>query len=358
MKMHILDMYIARQILYQVLIAVSVLVGLFTFLTFIDQLSDIGTGNYGVLDAMRFVLLSIPRTLYEIFPMSALLGSILGMSTLAVDSELVVIRAAGVSVSRLTGSVLKVGGLLALASIFLGELVTPYSETMAQRGRAQALQEHIDQQSDFGLWMRDHKSYVNVGEVLPDYTLLDIRVFEFDDNGRLRSLVFADSGNYVDETQRWRLEGIVQTLIDKESAISQTASAAYWSTDVTTDILSVFLIRPDQLSAYQLFRYINHLQENGQETETYELAFWTKIATPLATAVMVILAIPFVFRSVRSGSYGGSLFVGIMLGLSFFVLDKGFGLIIQIFDFSPLLGAFLPTILFALMGMYFIRRVN
>jgi len=355
--MRILDAYIARQILYQVLMAVSVLVGLFTFLTFIDQMSDIGTGNYGVLDAIRFVILSIPRTLYEIFPMSALLGSILGMSALAVDSELVVIRAAGVSVMRLTGSVLKVGGMLALVSVVIGELVTPYSETMAQRGRAQALRENINQQSDFGLWMRDHKSYVNVGEVLPDLTLLNVRVFEFDDNGRLRSLVFADSGGYVNESQRWRLQGIVQTLIDKENVLSQTARAAYWSTDVTTDILSVFMIRPDQLSAYQLFKYISHLRDNGQETETYELAFWAKIATPLATAVMVILAIPFVFRSVRSGSYGGSLFIGIMLGLSFFVLDKGFGLIIQIFDISPLLGAFLPTMLFALLGLFFIRRV-
>ena len=117
------------------------------------------------------------------------------------------------------------------------------------------------------------------------------------------------------------------------------------------------MIRPDQLSAYQLYQYINHLRENGQETEAYELAFWTKIATPLATAVMVILAIPFVFRSLRSGGYGASLFIGIMLGLAFFVMDKGFGLIVQIFDVSPFLGAFLPTTVFAVLGVVFIRRV-
>lgn len=356
--MRILDIYIAKHILYQTLISVAVLVGLFMFLTFIDQLSDVGTGRYGVLDAMRFVVLSLPRTLYEIFPMSALLGSIMGMSALAVDSELIVIRAAGVSVARLTGSVLKVGALLAFMALILGELVTPYSETMAQRGRAQALQENINQQSDFGLWMRDKKSYVNVGEVLPDLSLLDIRVFEFDDNGRLRSLVSAKNGKYLDEPQRWRLEGIEQTLIDKEKAESKEARAAYWRTDVTTDILSVFLIRSDQLSAWQLYKYIDHLRDNGQETESYELAFWTKLVTPLATAVMVILAIPFVFRSVRSGGFGRSLFAGIMLGLSFFVLDKGFGLIVQIYDFWPLLGALLPTLLFASIGAYFITRVQ
>ena len=356
--MRILDLYIARSILYQTLIIVSVLVGLFTFLTFLDQLSDVGTGRYTVLDAMRFVILSVPRTLYEVFPMAALLGSIMGMSALAVDSELVVIRAAGVSVMRLTGSVLKVGAVLAVISIIIGELVTPYSETMAQRGRAQALQENINQGSDFGLWMRDKRTYVNVGEVLPDLSLLDVRVFEFDDNGRLRSLVFAKTGGYREEPQRWRLEQIVQTLIDKDSAVSRTARAAYWRTDVTTDILSVYLIRPDQLSAFQLYRYIDHLQDNGQETEAYELAFWTKIITPLATAVMVILAIPFVFRHVRSGGFGRSLFIGIMLGLSFFVLDKGFGLIVQIYDIWPLLGALLPTVLFASVGFFFVTRVQ
>lgn len=356
--MRILDIYIAKSILYQTVICIAVLIGLFTFVAFIDQLGDIGTGRYTVFDAMRFVVLSIPRILYEVFPMSALLGSIMGMSSLAVDSELVVIRAAGVSVARLTGSVLKVGAFLAVISLIIGELVTPYSETMAQRGRAQALQENINQGSDFGLWMRDSKSYVNVGEVLPDLSLLDIRVFEFDDNGRLRSLVFADRGSYQDEPERWRMEGIRQTLIDKDRAESQSAKAAYWRTDVTTDILSVFLIRSDQLSAWQLFKYIDHLQENGQETEAYELAFWTKIVTPLATAVMVILAIPFVFKSIRSGSFGRSLFIGIMLGLCFFVLDKGFGLITQIFDIAPLIGALLPTVLFAGVGAYFISRVH
>lgn len=356
--MRILDIYIAKHILYQALITLSVLVGLFTFLTFIDQLSDIGTGSYTAVDAIRFVVLSIPRILYEVFPMAALLASIMGMSSLAVDSELVVIRAAGVSVARLTGSVMKVGAVLALAALFIGELVTPYSETLAQRGRAEAMQENINQQSDFGLWMRDNFTFVNVGEVLPDLTLLDIGVFEFDLDGRLRSIVRAENGRYLEDTQRWRLGGIKQTLIDEEQAVSQTASAAYWRTDVTEDILSVFLVRPDQLSAWQLNKYIGHLRDNGQETETYELAFWTKIVTPLATAVMVILAIPFVFRHVRSGGYGRSLFIGIMVGLAFFVFDKGFGLIVQIYDIWPLLGAFLPTLLFASVGVVFINRTR
>ncbi len=354
--MRILDLYIARIVLYQTAVVVGVLVGLFMFITFIEQIGELGTGNYGALDAIEFTVLSVPRILYEVFPMSALLGAILGLSSMAVDSELVVIRAAGVSVLRLIGSVLKIGAALALVAMLVGELVTPWSETEAQRGRAEALQQDISQQTDFGLWMRDRMTYVNVGEVLPDLSLLNVRIFEFDDEGRLRSLVYADQGEY--RNQRWRLEGIEQTLIseDRTGAESKEVKAAYWTTDVTPEILSVFLISPDQLSAWQLNRYIGHLRENQQDTGSYELAFWNKIMTPVATAVMVILAIPFVFSQMRTGGFGRNLFFGIMLGLAYFALNKGFGYVVLVFDIPPLAGAMLPTVLFLGVGALLLRH--
>lgn len=354
--MRILDFYIGRVILYHTIVVLAVLVGLFMFITFIEQLGDLGTGSYGTLDAILFTILSVPRIIYEVFPMSALLGAILGLSSLAVDSELVVIRAAGVSIVRLIGSVLKIGALLAFAAVLVGELITPWSETEGQRGRAEAMQQDISQQTDFGLWMRDRMTYVNVGEVLPDLTLLNVRIFEFDDEGRLRSLVYADKGEH--QNQRWRLEDIDQTLIneDRSGAESKEVSAAYWTTDVTPEILSVFLVRPDQLSAWQLNRYIRHLRENNQDTSSFELSFWHKIITPVATAVMVILAIPFVFSQVRTGSFGRNLFFGIMLGLAYFAFDKGFGYVVLVYNIPPMLGAMLPTFLFMSVGVLLLRR--
>lgn len=354
--MRILDFYIGRVILYQTAMVLAVLVGLFMFITFIDQIGDIGTGNYGLLDVIRFTLYSVPRIVYVVFPMAALLGAILGLSSLAVDSELVVIRAAGVSIVRLIGSVFKIGAILAVAAMLIGELVTPWSETAAQRDRAEAMQEDISQQTDFGIWMRDGMTYVNVGEVLPDLSLLNVRIFEFDNEGRLRSLVYADQGTY--ENQRWRLTGIQQTLIneDRSGAESKEVRAAYWTTDVTPEILAVFMIRPDQLSAWQLHRYIAHLQENNQDTSSYELSFWHKIMTPVATAVMVILALPFVFSQVRAGSFGRNLFFGIMLGLVYFAFDKGFGYVVLVSNIPPMLGAVIPTAVFFLIGLLLLRR--
>ncbi|MBS1270575.1 MAG: Lipopolysaccharide export system permease protein LptG [Gammaproteobacteria bacterium] len=354
--MRILDLYIGRVILYQTGVVLAVLVSLFMFITFIEQVGEVGTGRYGAINAIEFTILSVPRIIYEVFPMSALLGSILGLSSLAVSSELVVIRTAGVSIVRLMGSVLKVGAILALIAMLIGELLTPWSETEARRGRAEAMQEEISQQTDFGLWMRDHMTYVNVGEVLPDLSLLNVRIFEFDNEGRLRSLVYADHGGYRD--QRWRLDGIEQTLINENrtGAESKDVKAAYWTTDVTPEILSVFMVRPDQLSAWQLSRYISHLRENNQDTGSYELSFWSKIMTPVATAVMVILAIPFVFSQMRTGGFGRNLFFGIMLGLAYFAFDKGFGYVVLVFDIPPLLGAMLPTLLFLAVGVVLLRR--
>ncbi len=353
--MKIIDLHIAKTILHYTLVVFAVLLGLFTFITFVDQLSDLGTGRFGLWEAFRYVVLSSPKTIYEIFPMVALLGSMLGLSSLAADSELLVIRAAGVSTNRLIVSVLKFGAILVAVAIIIGEVITPITETAAQRGRAEALQQNIKQQTNYGLWMRDSKTYVNVSEVLPDLSLLKVRVFEFDDESRLRSLVYADSGDY--EKDRWQLQGIKQTFINPESAESTTATAAYWNTTVTPQILSVFLIKPDQLSAWQLWQYISHLDDNQQDTSAYRLAFWNKIITPFATAVMVILAIPFVFRQIRSGGLGRNLFIGIMLGLGFFVADKGFGYVVLVYDIYPLLGALIPTLAFLGVAMLMLRRV-
>lgn len=353
--MRILDLYIGRTILAHTAVAFSVLLGLFTFVTFIDELGDLGRSQYGLLQVIRFVALTTPKTFYELFPMAALLGAILGLSSLALDSELVVMRASGVSIYRIVISVLKVGAVMVCLAVAVGEFVTPTTETMAQRGRAEAMQENIRQHTNFGLWMRDHTTYVNIGEVLPDLTLLHLRVFEFDDKGRLRSLVYADGGEFNEG--EWRLGGVRQTFVDPTKADTKQIEKAVWRTAVTPQILSVFLIKPEQLSSLQLRRYIKHLKENNQETATYELAFWNKVAIPLATAVMVILAVPFVFRQVRSGGLGRSLFFGIMLGLGFYAANQGFGNLVVVYDIPPFFGAIVPMLVFLAAAVLALRRV-
>ena len=353
--MRILNFYIGRILLHHTLVVFSVLLGLFMLVNFIDQLQQIGTNNYHLKQVLLYVLLSAPRSIYEIFPLVGLLGTILGLSAMAADTELVVMRASGVSLLQIVIAIMKVGSLYVLAGVLVGEFVTPISETTAQRVRSEALHSQVKQQTDFGLWLRDKQSFVNIGEVLPDLTVVRIKVFEFDDRRRLRSLVAADRGVFT--AGQWSIANVRQTLLSEQRVTSQQADTARWDTDVTPGILSVFLIHPDQLSAIQLWRYIVHLRENAQQTTVYELSFWGKVIEPFSTAVMVLLAIPFVFGQARSGSTGRNLFVGIMIGLTFYVFSKGFGYLVQIYGVPPLLAAMIPTLVFGVLALLMLRRV-
>ena len=354
--MRLLDLYLGRVLLNQILLVLGVLVGVFVFVTFIDQVSYLGTGQYSLLDAMKYVLLSTPRIVYEVFPMAVLVGAILGLSLLAVDSELIVMRSSGVSIGQITVAVLKLGFLLALVALLIGEFVTPWSETLAQRGRAQALERNIEQKSNSGLWLRDGKTFVNVREVLPDLTLRDIRIFEFDSMSQLRALVYAGKGRYAESF--WDLDDVKQTLID-EHGFTQVSEApkARWNTTVTPQTMTIFLVQPDQLSLLQLRQYIAHLGANLQDTRNFELAYWSKLTLPLSAAVMLLLAIPFVFGSIRSGGMGRNLFIGIMIGITFFATSKALGYIVLVYDMPPLVGAILPTAAFAMAAGILYRRI-
>ena len=356
--MKLIDIYIGRCIVQQSLLVIAVLTGIFAFLNFIDQLTDLGSGSYGLLEVLWFVVLTTPRIIHETFPMASLVGTILGLSVLARHSELTVMRASGISLGQITGSVLKVGTIFVLLSLVIGEFVSPFTETMAQRGRAEALEQDIEQKHSSGLWMRDQSTFVNVAEVMPDLRLLRIKIFEFDrkNHDRLVSLTYARSGYY--DQDRWQLNGVSKTIIDEKGrADILDVDQSVWATEVTPGMMSVFLVQPGQLPLLQLKKYIEHLKLNAQDTRAYELAYWGKVVLPLSTAVMLILAVPFVFGNARAGGLGRNLFLGIMLGLGFFVLNKALGYIVLVYGVHPFVGATLPTLIFLGGALILYRRV-
>ncbi len=355
--MSILNRYLGWIIFQYAILSLLVLIGLFTLVNFLDELASLGEGNYDLKAALLYIALTIPRMIYELFPMAALLGTIIGLSILANGSELVVMRASGISIFQITMASLKTGAFFMVAAILIGELVSPWTETRAQRGRAEAMQQDIKQHTATGLWMRDSQTYVNIHEILPDLTLLKIKLFHFDQNRKLELLVGAGKGAFIEN--QWILDNVKVTRIDSDSGKAETSASdsAKWDSQVTPKILSVFLIKPEQLSLIQLNHYIRHLDNNQQKTDLYELAFWNKIMLPLATAMMVILAIPFVFVNVRSGSLERNLFIGIMLGIGFYVVNNGFGHFVLASNLPPLLGATVPVAAFLLGALVLLRRV-
>ncbi len=353
--MSILDRHIGRTIIFSTLLVFGVLMSLFTFITFVDAFNDLGKANFGLVEAIKYVLLSLPRDAYELFPMTALLGTTLGLSSLAVDSELIVMRAAGVSLLRIVGSVMKVGLVLIAIAVVVGEVVAPVTEDLAQRGRAAALQRGVAQQEDRGLWLRDGSAFVHVGEVLPDLSLLRVNIYQFDDDARLRSQTSAQSGRY--EQHHWRLDDVSQSWIEDNKVHGRRLASEQLSSVLTPDMLGVFAVKPEGLSGWRLFRYIQHLEQNKQDTSRYLLALWHKIMLPLSTGVMVILAIPFVFGHLRSGALGSRLLIGIVLGLAFYLINRVFGYFGLLYGLPPALGAILPAALFFGLALAMLRRV-
>lgn len=354
--MNIIDRYLAGAILTSTLLVLAVLIALFSFVQFVDALGDVGKADYQLLDAVRYVLLSIPRQTFEVFPMAALLGTTLGLSALAADSELVAMRAAGVSVLRIVRAATQVGLVLAIAAVAIGEFVVPETERLAEVGRAEALKIRIKQQKDFGLWMRDSQAFVHVDEVLPDLTLLGVDIYRFDERQQLTLHTHAQRGQF--EEQQWRLSEVRESLLTDERVQTRRLREQIWSGSLTPDLFKVFTVRPEGLSVVQLHRYIQHLDQNRQNTGNYALAFWQKLVSPLATVVMMVLAIPFVFGSQRSGGIGARLFVGIMIGLAFFVFSRGFGFFGLLYGVPAFLGAAMPTLLFLAAALIMLRRVR
>jgi lipopolysaccharide export system permease protein len=354
--MRILDRYLASSILVSTLLVLGVLLALFSFLQFVEAIGNIGRADYQLGDAARFVLLSLPRQAYEIFPMAALLGTTLGLSSLAVDSELVAMRAAGMSVLQIVAAAMKVGMILALVVVLMGEFLVPESERLAEQGQALALRARIKQQSDFGLWLRDGPAYVHVGEVLPDLTLLQIDIYEFDANNHLQRHTTAERGSF--DNERWQLTGLNESLLGENRVQTRRVSEQDWSTNLTPELFSVYTVRPEGLSILQLRRYISHLNQNKQNTGPYALAFWQKLASPFATVVMMVLAIPFVFGQQRSGGIGARLFTGILLGLAFFVVSRGFGYFGLLYGVPAVIGAALPVLLFFGAALAMLQRMR
>ena len=353
----LLDRYIASAILRQSSLVFVVLMGIFLFMVFIEELADIGIGSYDLIAVLRFVLLSAPQIAYQTFPMVALIGAILGLSSLALGSELIIIRASGVSMGRITLAVLKVGALFMIFLILIGEFVNPWSESEAQRGRADSLQRSMDQRNSFGFWVRDGSKYINIGEILPDLTLLEIRIFEVDEGDRLASMQYSAQGQH--QENGWELVNLRKTIFGTNGeSMVEYLDRSSWITEITPKMMSAFLISPEQLSMQQLSRYMKYLERNGQVTRPYQLAFWQKLTLPLSVSAMLILAIPFVFGSLRSGSMGRNLFIGIMAGLLFYTANKAFGYIVLGYGVPPIVGAALPTLSLFFVAIVMYRRVT
>ena len=361
--MKIIKRYFWQETSFNILMIMLGLLAMFSFFDLIQELDSIGRGNYGLGKMLVFVMLSIPGHVYEVIPVAVLVGMMYSLGTLGRNSELVVMRVSGLSLLDIGFILIKVGLLFTVITFFVGELITPVSEKMAQRMRIKATDSVVTQDFRSGLWIKDGKSFVNVETVLPDASLLNVHIYEFDENFKLRSISNAKTGAFIDD--KWGLTEVTQTQFNNQAKVNQNVintrffQQADWKSLIRPELLNVLLVAPEKMSAWNLYSFINHLESNKQRTTRYDVALWAKMTYPIACMVMVVLALPFGFLQQRAGGASTKIFIGVLLGVAYQIMNRIFIHLGVLNDWPPLMSAITPTILFLIAGLsmlYMIER--
>ena len=353
--MGMLDRYIGRSVFFSILAVLGVILGLALLFDFIDELGDM-SGDYGVPQVVRFVLLSIPQRIYELLPMAALIGCLIGLGTLASSSELTVMRAAGVSLARMVGAVMRPLLVLMLAGVLIGEYVAPKTESLAQTGRSLAHASGGAQTTRHGLWHRQGDEYIHINSVQPGGMLFGVTRYRFDAERRMQTASFAHTARY--EVDHWVLQDVSTTYLLGDHSEVRSAPSERWDIELTPQLISVVASAPDSLSISGMWEYIHYLSEQGLSNARYWLSFWTKVLQPLVTAALVLLAISFIFGPLRSVTLGQRIFTGVVVGFSFRIVQEMLGPASLVFGFSPLLAVLVPACVCGTIGIVLLRRAG
>jgi lipopolysaccharide export system permease protein len=269
-------------------------------------------------------------------------------------------RAAGLSPGRAGRMLAKLGLVFVVLTFAIGEWVAPQCEELAQQVRMRAQQSLIGGNLNSGLWLKDERTFVNVREAREAYSLGGVRIYEFDDRYQLRRVTEAQRGEYEGKG-RWLLKGVSRTSFGPAGPATERRDEDEWRSAVSPDLLNVLIVAPESMSSWKLYKYLQHLAGNRQKTERYEIALWKKLFYPLATLVMMALALPFAYMHARSGMVGFKVFLGILLGIFFHMLNSLFSHVGLLKEWPPVAAAAVPSLLFlatAVLMMVWIERLR
>jgi len=339
--MNTLDRYLYRTVLVYACMALAVLISLGGLFLFISQQNDIGVGNYSAGDALLFTFLNLPEQAFELLPIAAMIGALMGLGHLASGSELVVIRASGVSVWRVAWPVGLAGFTMALAMYTIGEYVAPPMAQLAKREKTTSKLADISFAGTGSAWVKDGNLILRVqtGEV--DQAFGGVSLFELDGN-RLLSVKHAERISVADPGH-WRLHNVSTTRFRDDHIESEVVPEITMTSSVNPDFLGLAATDPDLLTLRGLASYIDHLRRNSLDTVVYEIGFWSRIARLFAVIVVTLLALPFVFGPLRTTGAGARTVIGVLLGVVLFLItgmvEKGG----QLFGLNPVIVGWLPT---------------
>jgi lipopolysaccharide export system permease protein len=352
--MKIIDRYISITLLITTALALTVLLTLFALLSLIDQLEETGRGNYDVVTAVQYVFLTLPRIAYELFPIAAVIGGMTTLGLLSYNSELVIIRASGTSLSRLAYAMAKGGLIVVVITIIVGEIIAPYSEQKAQHLRSIALSEQIALKTKNMFWSRDGSSFINIRRILPGDQIEEIYIYEFDENDHLRVATHANQARYLDN--KWLLENIQQSVIESDHVSEREIELAAWNSLLNPDVINLVAVKPQYLTIWGLFEYISYLKKNGQNSFQYEQALWSKLVSPITIIAMIILAVPLVSAYSKIIAVSQRVFIGCFIGVGFHIINQVSGHMGVVYSINSFISATFPTMCIVFLVFWLIYK--
>lgn len=355
--LRLIDWYLAKTVLATTFVTMFVILLLRTFFSYMDELKDVGKGAYSSLDALFYVLLSSPNLLYEYFPICILLGGLFGLGVLAQNSELLVLRASGVSTYRIAYSAMKANLVLVVIVVFIGEWVAPAATKFAKQLRTVAITEGRLTKSSSGIWLKEGNSFIQIGDVYATGELSNITIINLNDKLELASVYQAATGSYDQKAGIWQLQNITFTRYNELNVVSRNMDSMPWDSQfLSPNNVNVVGLNPSDLNMYGLINYKNYLKANGLQSEAYELAFWNKLFMPISITVMMFMALSFIFGPLRSTTMGARILAGTIVGFAFHLTSKTFGNLAS--EMPPVLSALLPSIIFTLFAYMMMRKAG
>ena len=335
------------------LVAVA-LTGLFSLLEFVEQLAFVGQGDYGVPDALSYVLLTAPSRMLQVIPVSMLLGSLLALGALARNSELTAMLSLGISERRIIGSVLKLTLPIIGILLLMTEFVIPPAQQMAQEQRAYALSSSASSHTDNGFWAQDDHQYLNVQEFRPGNVPLGIDIYSFETDGSLDSIIHADHA-VIRSDGVWLLSIVSRKRIRASEFTTEHLASLPWHSFIPMRQIRFLILPLNSTPPIELYWYIRSLEQRHQNTTRYEQELWTKASIPLSMIAMIMIAAPFVFGSRRAQSTGKQLTQGVGFGIVFSLSQQILGHLGLLLELNPAATALAPSLLVIIVAVCLFR---
>lgn len=356
--MKLLDRYIAKNVVLAILVVVMVIVSLDTVFALVAEIDDL-RGGYQIPQALQYIVMRLPRRIYEYMPMACLIGCLAGLGSLAASSELTVMRAAGISVARITAAVLKPTAIFMIISLLNAEFVVPTLERQAESMKTVAQgKNEVSSNSGRGYWHREGNEYTRFGAASPKGVLYNLTIYHFDEDHQLQSVRYAKTATYISKG-KWELTKVHQLNIYADrTESSKPKGKPIWHSELTPNTLNVVIFEPRDMSISDLYSYASYLKKEKLNPDQYMLSFWSKVNQPLGTFALVLLGISFIFGPLRSVSPGFRIFSGVMVGLVYKYGEELLGPISIILGMPPLLATLIPTSICFYFGWRMMRKVG